>query len=181
MIAEKDINAVVERLVSAAEQAGGAGNGGRHHTEVFDDTEVFTAVSAGAKGEGRISGTLPGMPVVEPDEAPIVDDADLEYRAKLSAVVRQGDVREVLDGHPDGAADLSTELYRDVAPFPVPTVDEALDAVHGITTADLLEVLGERPPGFRAWLYRNLTFPRVAVLALVAGVLLGTGIGWWLP
>ncbi len=35
------------------------------------------------------------------------------------------------------------------------------------------------PSGTGSWLRRNLTVSRVAVLCVVVGILLGTGIGWW--
>jgi hypothetical protein len=80
---------------------------------------------------------------------------------------------------------------------PTPAADPALDRdVWPLTAAAALELAAdadvpgewldpvveevEAERGFTAWVYRNLTFPRLAVLCLVAGVLVGTGIGWWL-
>lgn len=166
MIAEKDINAVVGRLVSAAEEAGGAGNGGRHHTEVFADTEVFTAVPPVTDRTGRISGTLPGMPVV-PADAPIVDDIDPVYTAKLADAMEQPDVRQA-------AAELDRDGEFDA--FPQSSIEDALP----FDVDAMIAVLDEVRPGFVPWLYRRVTYPRIAMLFLSVGVLLGTGLGWWL-
>ncbi len=165
MIAEKDINAVVDDLVAAAQRDNGP-TGGRHHVENVD-TEVFIPVEADADGVGRVSGTLPGMPVVEPDE-PIVDDIDPVYSAKLADAMRQDEIREA-----------ATELDRDgeFDSFPAPSLEEALPE---FDVDAMLAVLDEVRPGFVPWLYRRMTFPRVAVLFLSIGVLLGTGLGWWL-
>lgn len=87
--------------------------------------------------------------------------------------------RRVLDAPTEEFAAVTVGRHRLIEPEFLDTFVEAA-AEH---TAELEAIAAEPAPlarRFVRWFTRNLTGARVTVMATTAGVLAGTGLGWWL-